>query len=176
LAYKLSRLGLAIGWVCAALLCAAPVHAQSYELAPWPVGKAVPAFDGVDLTGKVWHLADLRGKAVLINFWASWCPPCLAEMPSLATLAQVVGPEQLVVLTVNFKESAATAQRFVARTALTLPVLRDPDGLIARQWGANVFPTTVLLDAQGRVKQLVRGEVDWTGREAEALLTPLFKR
>ena len=118
----------------------------------------------------------MRGKAVLINFWASWCEPCRAEMPSLQTLAELYGPDKLVVLAVNFKEGTAAAQRFVARSDLQLPVLLDPFGQTARQWGATAFPTTVLISADGQVRGLVRGEVDWTGAQAARLVEPLFKR
>jgi thiol-disulfide isomerase/thioredoxin len=79
---------------------------------------------------------------VLINFWASWCEPCRAEMPSLQTMAEFYGPDKLVVLAVNFKEGVTTAQRFVQRSKLQLPVLLDPFGQTARQWGYGA-PTTI---------------------------------
>lgn len=150
------------------------VLAQGYEVLPWPTRKPTPELTGVDLQGQVWRLSELRGKAVLINFWASWCPPCLAEMPSLQALAQFYGPEKLVVLAVNFKESATVAQRFVQRTDLGLPVLLDPTGALARQWGATVFPTTVLVAANGQARAVVRGEVDWSGLPAARLVEPLW--
>lgn len=148
--------------------------AQGFEVLPWPARKPVPVLGGTDLQGQPWRLAELRGKAVLINFWASWCEPCRAEMPSLQALADLYGPQRLVVLAVNFKEPAATVQRYVQRTAFPLPVLLDPDGHIARQWGASVFPTTVLVGADGRVRGLVRGELDWTSPRAAQLVEPLL--
>ena len=102
-------------------------------MAPWPSRQAVPAVLATDLNGVAWRLADLRGQAVLINFWASWCEPCRAEMPSLQALAQQHGPEQLQVLAVNFKEGAPTVQRFVQQSQLQLPVILDPQGVMARQ-------------------------------------------
>ena len=149
-------------------------QAQGYEVQPWSARQPTPAFSATDLSGKVWRLSDLRGKAVLLNFWASWCEPCRAEMPALQALAQSHGPDQLLVLAVNFKESAATVQRYVQRTDLQLPVLLDPEGLLARQWGVRVFPTTVLIGADGRVRSVVRGELDWSGPAASALLKPLM--
>jgi peroxiredoxin len=95
-------------------------------------------------------------------------------MPSLQDLAQQLGPTQLVVLTVNFKESAQTARRFAQRSDLALPVLLDADGAIARQWGAKVFPTTVLISADGRVRAVVRGEVDWAAEEGASLVQALL--
>ncbi len=162
---------------CLALmpLAASPgVQAQGYEVKPWPARQAVPALAGTDLQGQDWRLADLRGKAVLINFWASWCEPCLAEMPSLQSLAQTYGPDKLVVLAVNFKESAPAVQRYVQRTDLRLPVLLDPVGVMAHAWGIKVFPTTVLVAANGQGRSLVRGGVDWAGPQASPLVDALL--
>nr|WP_319565765.1 TlpA disulfide reductase family protein [uncultured Rhodoferax sp.] len=160
-----------------AMLAASPcVWAQGYEVMPWTARKSVLELEGVDLQGQVWHLADLRGKVILFNFWASWCEPCRAEMPSLQSLAQFYGPEKLLVLAVNFKESAAIAQRYVQRTDFALPVLLDPAGAIAHAWGVKVFPTTVLVAANGQVRYLVRGELDWTGLQAAKLVEPLLDK
>ena len=134
----------------------------------------MPVLTGTDLHGQVWRLPDLRGKAVLINFWASWCEPCRTEMPTLVSLAEFYGPDKLVVLAVNFKESATVVQRYVQRSGMPLPVLLDPEGVMARQWGATAFPTTVLIAADGRVRGVVRGEVDWSGLPAAKLVEPLL--
>ncbi len=168
----LARLGAA--WVM--LLVSAVVHAQGYDVQPWLARQPVPVLTGTDLKGQHWRLSDLRGKAVLINFWASWCEPCRAEMPALQDLAEVHGPDKLVVLTINFKESPTRIAQFVQSTDLRLPVLADPVGDIARRWGVNVFPTTVLIGADGQPRQRVRGEFDWRGRKAAALVDPLLKR
>ncbi len=152
----------------------APAWAKDFEVSRWPAGKPMPALQATDLSGKTWRLADLRGRAVLLNFWASWCPPCRAEMPSLQDMAAFYGPDKIIVLAINFKESQGTAARFARASALTLPVLLDPHGDIARQWGVHVFPTTVLIDAAGRPSAVVRGEVDWTGQGGEQLVTPLL--
>lgn len=174
-----SRLIRSMGAGClaiAGLLANPPSHAQGHEVVPWPMRKAVPPLAGTDLDGRLWRLADLRGKAVLINFWASWCGPCQTEMPSLQTLAELYGPDKLVVLAVNFKESEPVVQRYRQRTGFSLPVLLDPSGSIARAWGATVYPTTVLVGADGRVQGLVRGELDWSGlaagKRVDALLAP----
>jgi peroxiredoxin len=90
-------------------------------------------------------------------------------MPSLQRLADQ-HTQDLVVLAVNLKESTQTVQQFVQRTALTLPVLPDPQGVTARAWGVTVFPSTIVINAQGKVRSVVQGELDWTGAEAKALL------
>jgi thiol-disulfide isomerase/thioredoxin len=158
----------------AALLSEATAQAQGYEVLPWSARKPVPQLSGTDLLGKTWRLTELRGKAVLINFWASWCEPCRAELPSLDVLAQFYGPEKLVVLAVNFKEPPAVALRHVQRANIGLPILLDTSGQISREWGATVFPTTVLVAADGRVWGMVRGELDWSSLQAGKLVAPLL--
>ena len=151
-----------------------PAWAADFEVSRWPAGEPAPALQAIDLAGKTWRLADLRGRAVLVNFWATWCPPCRAEMPSLQDMAAIYGPDKIVVLAINFKESRNTAARFAQASALSLPVLLDPDGSIARQWGARVFPTTVLIDSTGQPRQRIRGEVEWSSQGAEQLIAPLL--
>lgn len=171
---NLNRLLFTLGLALLALATALPATAQGYQVRAWPAGQNVPEFAARDMTGYLWRLSDLKGKAVLINFWASWCEPCLNEMPSLQTVAELYGPDKLLVLAVNFKQSNPTIQNFVQKTALQLPVLPDPQGLVARQWGVKAFPTTVLVSADGKVRAVVQGEVDWTGQPASRLLQALF--
>jgi len=165
---------LTFGLTVLALGAALPAAAQGYQVRAWPARQSVPEFATRDMTGHLWRLRDLKGRAVLINFWASWCEPCLNEMPSLQTVAELYGPDTLVVLAVNFKLSIPTIQNFVQKTALQLPVLPDPQGLVARQWGVKAFPTTVLVAADGKVRSVVQGEVDWTDQPASRLLQALF--
>ncbi len=112
---------------------------------------------------------------MLLNFWASWCEPCRAEMPTLQQVADFYGPEKLLVLAINFKEPAARALQFAKTTDVTLPVLLDLKGEAARRWGVKVFPTTLMMDSAGRPRFRVKGEVDWTGPEAEKLIAGLLK-
>jgi thiol-disulfide isomerase/thioredoxin len=155
-------------------LLAGPARAQAgFEVQAWPTNKAPPLSAGVDTQGKPLLLKGLRGQALVINFWATWCEPCREEMPSLAQLAQAHSGK-LRVLAVNFKESPATVGQFVAATGLTIPTLRDPDGALARAWGIRVFPSTVLIGADGQVRSVVRGALDWQGEAASALIAPLL--
>lgn len=150
-----------------------PVRAQA-DAVPWPKGLPAPALQAKDLAGRRWDLAALQGRAVLVNFWATWCPPCLAELPSMQALADQHGPDRLVVLCVNVRESAAKVARFVQTTGLRLPVLLDADGAITQAWNVNVFPTSVLVGADGQPSRRIRGELDWTGAQAQAWLRPLL--
>ena len=161
-------------WMPAARAAASGSAGPGYDAQPWPRGRALPAIPAMDMAGQSVSLPALRGKAVLINFWASWCEPCRAEMPSLQALA-AREKAQLVVLTINLKESPEAIARFVQSTGLTLPVLRDPQGDTARAWGIKIYPSTVLLDSAGQVRSVVRGALDWAGAEGEALWRPLLR-
>jgi thiol-disulfide isomerase/thioredoxin len=142
------------------------------EVSPWP--GPLSALSLIDTHGKTWRLDDFKGRAVLLNFWASWCEPCRAEMPTLQQVADLYGPEKLLVLAINFKEKPARALQFAQSTGVTMPVLLDTDGRVARQWGVKVFPTTLLIDRRGRPRQRVQGEVDWTSAAAEKLIAGLL--
>ena len=146
-----------------------------YDVQPWPANKAAPQPWRSHASSKSWALADLRGRAVLINFWASWCEPCRQEIPSLQRLA-ASRAQELTVLTVNFKDAPRSAEQFMAQTDLQLPVVSDRDGARARQWGVRVFPSTVLIDSQGVVRSTVRGAIDWMGPAAQQIIQPLLKR
>jgi len=167
------RLGLLAA--CAALaLRATSAQAQSgYEVRSWPAHKRSPAIARLDAEEKPVPLSSLKGQALLINCWATWCEPCREEMPSLSQLAQLQSGK-LRVVAVNFKQSVATAQRFQDATGLDLPVLYDPEGALARAWGIRVFPSTVLIDAKGRVHSVVRGALDWNSAAATQLVAPLL--
>ncbi len=163
-----------LGWALGA--AAMPALAQrGYDVTPWPGARPAPSLQALDLQGKTWTLSGLRGRAVVLNFWATWCPPCRAEMPSLQQLAEIYGPDQLQVLAVNVAEGPRRINQYLQSSGLNLTVLLDPQGETARAWGASVLPTTILIDGEGRPRQRVRGEVDWTGTEALALVEPLLR-
>ncbi|WP_298925090.1 TlpA disulfide reductase family protein [uncultured Ramlibacter sp.] len=158
-----------------ALLLAGGWPAQAASVAAaGPRGLATPALALADAQGKTWSLADARGKVVIVNFWASWCEPCRAEMPSLQSLADLYGNE-LVVLAVNFKERDARALQFAQAAGLSLPMPMDRDGAVAARWGVKVFPSSFIIGRDGQVRWRVSGEVDWTGREAARWIEPLLK-
>jgi len=162
-------------WGAALALVATQAPAQAgFEAKPWPATKPAPQVVGFDAAGKPLLLGALRGQAVVINFWASWCEPCREEMPSLAQLARAHGGK-LHVLAVNYKESAAAVAQLAATNGLDLATLRDPDGALARAWGIRVLPSTVLIGADGRVCAVVRGALDWNGAAANPLIAPLLQ-
>ena len=161
--------------VTAALALPGLVRA-AHVVRPWPADKPAPALALTDLDGKAWNLADLKGRPVLLNFWASWCEPCRAEMPSLELLATRHERAGLVVLSVNYKEPVATIRHFLEALPFSLPILLDSDGEAAAAWTPRVFPTTVLIDRSGAPQHSVIGELDWMGGTAREMLGPLLAR
>jgi thiol-disulfide isomerase/thioredoxin len=158
-------------WLCCVLLlCGSSAHAQ-YMLKPWPANQAVPSVELVDMAGKTVRLADYKGKTVVLNFWATWCEPCRSEMPSLAQLQEVAGPD-LIVLAANFKEGAAKIEQFGKTSGIQMNWLRDPEGLAAKAFDVRIFPSTLIIGATGKPLRKIIGEVDWTGKDAELLLKP----
>ncbi|HZV91924.1 MAG TPA: TlpA disulfide reductase family protein [Caldimonas sp.] len=136
----------------------------------------MPALDLADLDGHRWRLSELAGKVVLLNFWATWCEPCRAEIPSLDALARQERSRGLVILAVNYRETATVIRGFLERTPYRATVLLDADGDAASEWTPRVFPTTVLVDRLGRPVSSVLGDLDWRGAQARDLVDPLLGR
>jgi thiol-disulfide isomerase/thioredoxin len=133
----------------------------------WPKSKATPDWQLVDLQGQSLRASAFKGRTVLLNFWASWCEPCRSEMPSLELMSQQFEAQGLVVLTVNFRETDLTLQRFLQTYPTSLTVLRDRNGDVARAWGVRVFPSSMLIDKEGQARAWVQGEIDWTSARAK---------
>jgi thiol-disulfide isomerase/thioredoxin len=174
---RTSRRQMLVGSLAAAASLALPGLARAaHVVRPWPAGRPAPALALTDLDGKAWSLAALKGRPVLLNFWASWCEPCRAEMPSLELLATRHERAGLVVLAVNYKEALPVIQRFLERLPFSLPILLDQDGDAASAWTPRVFPTTVLIGRDGVPRQSVIGELDWMDGTARELIDPLLAR
>lgn len=122
------------------------------------------------LDGASFDLAQLRGKVVLVNFWATWCEPCVEEMPSMQRLLESSGGAGLEIVGVNFKEGEPRIRSFLQKVPVTFPLVRDTDGGAARDWKVRIFPSTFVLDRALRVRYSLVGSVDWT---AEATVRPL---
>lgn len=163
----LASLALATG----AVRAAEPAGAQRR---PWPAGRPTPALELPAWEGAPFRLADARGRVVVLNFWASWCEPCRAELPSLELLAQRHEADRLQVLAVNFRETDGALRRYLAAAPLTLPVLRDRDGAAARDWQVRIFPSTVVIARNGRAAFTVTGELDWNGPTARAWIAAVL--
>lgn len=146
-------------------VCSMPASAFAVDLEPVDSLPAAPPALRAELD-------KLQGKAVLINFWASWCEPCRDEMPALVELDEQ--EPGIALVTVAVADRAADTRRFLDDYLLdNVTVVADPDQLIARAWNARVLPTTYVLDAAHRPRYRLRGEADWRAPELKARLRAL---
>jgi peroxiredoxin len=116
-------------------------------------GGVAPDFSLEDLNGNKVSLGDFQGRPVLINFWASWCPPCVSEMPELQRTYAAQGEDGLVILGVNtlYQDELSAVQQFVAEQQLTFPILLDSEGAVAVAYRASTLPTSVFVDRTGNI-------------------------
>ena len=134
-----------------------------------------PDFTVSDPAGKPVALADFRGRYLLLNFWATWCPPCVREMPTIERLAKRFAKRPFAVLAISLDEEGAKKVRpFVARLGVTFPIGLDPESKVAERYGARDLPATFLIDPQGRVVVAAKGERDWDGPEIVEYLAELL--
>lgn len=127
-----------------------------------------------DLDGELHDLADLGGRLVLINFWATWCPPCRREMPSMERLQQQLRERGLSVIAVDVGEDAETVFAFTGQLepAPSFPLLLDPDAEAARAWGVKGLPTSFVVDPTGRVIMRAVGGTEFDDAAAVEQLLP----
>ena len=145
------------------LVTDAPTMAASFQTRePIPA----PSLQVRDLTHTEKTLSDYRGQVVLVNFWATWCPPCRAEMPSMERLRQKMAGRPLVILGVNSGETSDEVNAFLPSVKITFPILLDPDSVNTRRWKVFAMPTSFLVDAEGRVRYSLAGAVEWDSNEA----------
>ncbi len=145
------------------------------QLVVWqsPPGPSAAALSLPTLDGGVVSIESFRGRVVIVNFWATWCPPCRAELPALATFSRNAGPAGAVLLTVNLasmEKSEEDVRAFVHKYGLDAIVALDRTGAAAQAWGVRAYPTTFVIDPQGRVNAKRTGAVDdgWLRRETRA--------
>lgn len=141
-----------------------------HTIATAVVGQPAPTFTLTDLHGKNWRLADLQGKVVFLNFWATWCQPCLQEMPSMAALNQRMPEGSFQMLTVLYNDRPEIAQNLVRKMGVTFPVLVDANSIVARQYGLTGVPETYIIDPQGVLREKFIGPLNWDSAAALTLL------
>jgi peroxiredoxin len=123
-------------------------------------GQPAPEFTAETASGEQVALSDYAGRPVILNFWATWCAPCRVEMPALQAASERYADQGVVVLAVNALESRDQVTGFMDELGLTFPVVLDPDGEIIDLYEVRVFPTTVLIDADGVVRAEHYGALD----------------
>jgi cytochrome c biogenesis protein CcmG, thiol:disulfide interchange protein DsbE len=128
-------------------------------------GKTAEDFP-LELAGKPSHLSDLRGKVVVLNFWATWCPPCVEEAPSLNRLQKYIGSRNGVVLGVAADEDSAAVDKFLRDQDIVFPTFRDPGtknnhSPIAQSYGTSMYPETYVIDRHGKIARKLIGFQQW---------------
>lgn len=121
------------------------------------LGKPAADFTLVDLSGAATRLADQRGKVVLLDFWASWCEPCMKELPELEGLYKELAPKGVVFLGVNLDQDKENATRIARRFQLSFKVLLDPQGKVAEVYDPPKMPSSYILDKAGVIRHLNAG-------------------
>lgn len=144
-------------------------------LTPLPAPQPAPDFTLTDLDGEPHHLSDYRGKVVIINFWATWCPPCRAEMPSMQRAWEQIQPEGMIMLGVDVGEDEDTIFAFTANYPVEFPLLMDQDSAAVAHWPVRGLPTTFVVDPAGRVVYRAVGGRDWDDADILAQLRALQK-
>jgi cytochrome c biogenesis protein CcmG/thiol:disulfide interchange protein DsbE len=134
------------------------------------VGAAAPSLVLPDLSGREVSLASLRGKAVALNFWATWCPPCKEELPAFSAAWKASRGRCLEIVGITEESTWEDAAIEVRRMEIPFPVVMDPEGAVARAYGVTGYPRTYVIDAEGKVRKIFTGMV--TRERLEAALAP----
>jgi peroxiredoxin len=147
-------------------------HAGSQAVIPPRVGAPLSDFALSDIHGQTVRMSDYAGQVVLVNSWATWCPPCKAEMPDLNTYYQAHRGEGFTVLAINAGDPETTVAEFAQGIRLTFPILLDPNTQVLDGFGIQGFPTSIVVGRDGRVKMIHVGM--YSPEDLEAEVTPLL--
>jgi len=140
------------------------------------VGSIAPDFSLQDMQGRQVQLSDLRGKVVIVNFWATWCPPCRAEMPSMEALHLAFKEDDLVLLAINVEEDAhELVENFLKKNPYNFPILLDAETEVQQGYGVFQFPESFIIDRNGVVVKKIIGAVNWMDGDLYRLLRFMVK-
>jgi thiol-disulfide isomerase/thioredoxin len=144
------------------------------NLIEYPNKPKAPNFVLYDVKGKAYELKDYRGKVVAINLWATWCPSCVREMPSMQKLGKLLKNKDFIILAINSGESRAIVNKFINENNINFPVLLDDSMEILNSWGISGLPTTLLIDKKGKITYKIVGSIEWDGNEFLNILHKLM--
>jgi len=127
-----------------------------------------------DLDNTPHKLEDYRGKVVLVNFWASWCSPCIREMPGMQRLSDIMEGRPFEIVAISVSERRKTVQHMLQRLDLDFTVLLDPDGKTFNEWRASMLPTSYLIDTTGRIHYKAQGPMEWDEEDLVSIVEKLM--
>ena len=129
------------------------------------IGNPAPDFTLIDRKGKTWTLSELKGQVVFVNFWATWCPPCREEMPSMQRLYTKLPKDKFKMLAILNIDDPALADIFTAKLGITIPILNDQDNEVGFKYGVTGLPETFIVDKQGVLRKKFIGPAQWDAPE-----------
>lgn len=140
-------------------------------------GSVAPDFTLKDLSGRDVRLRDLQGKLVLVNFWATWCPPCRGEVPSMVKLNEVMAGKPFQMLAISIDEGGREAvESFFRTSGAKLPVLLDTEQKVSKTYGTTGVPETFVVDKKGVILKKVVGAMDWSDPQVIQFLDDVISR
>jgi peroxiredoxin len=173
LLYSNSLINLRFLTLLCMLFCAQTVQAQdASRFRSW--SGPTPSLVLNDLNGKTRDLNDYRGKVVIVNFMATWCGPCIEEMPSLQSLRERFRGRGLEVIAVSTGEAESKVSKFVRDLRIEFPVLVDPDEVSKDAWKIRGIPASFIVDSSGKIIYRILGEIDWLDEEPIALIESML--
>lgn len=152
----------------------APTRQAARGLTEFPDRPPAPGYHLLATRGGDRSLDDVRGKVALINFWASWCPPCVHEIPSMNRLAATFSRDDFEIVSINFKEEPSHILQFMEKVQVDFPVLIDPQGQTSDAWKVFAFPSSFLIDREGRIRYSINTAIEWDTAEPTALIEALI--
>ena len=166
---KILQVILTVALVSGMLITGCTAGSGSSEPATATIGQPAPDFKLQNLDGESVSLSDFKGKAVLVNFWATWCGPCRIEMPYLQEIYEEWSEQGLVLLAVNIGESPAKVKDFMEKYNLSFPVLLDAKTTVAREYNVSGIPTTFFIDKDGVIQVKIVGAFSNTAQIESSL-------
>ena len=174
------RFFLKVIFLVAVMLFSAVSDNYAQDFLPWPVDKIIgenaPDFILKDMSGKDVTLSSFKGKPIVLNFWATWCPYCRQERPYLKSLYEEYKDKDLVIIAVSLDRSSKTVKRFLEQNPAPYMVLTDTEGMTVALYNIMGYPTTYLINRNGKITQKLVGPVEWTDRNVKDFIDKLISQ